>query len=141
MPAARLATLALLREELPLCALVATAVLFQLLHKRWFEALSDVARSVFLFIWLFAAIVWGAKAVVRHADHLAARLGEPYGTLILTLSVASIEMVTTWQPALSAAFTAATTASPSKSGVGLQNRWSTPTPVDGTTASLVMPSG
>jgi hypothetical protein len=39
MPAARLATLSLLREELPLCALVLTAALFQLLHKRWFEAI------------------------------------------------------------------------------------------------------
>jgi len=97
MPGARLSTFPLLREELPLCALIPTAVLFQLLHKRWFEALSDVAWSVFLFIWLFAAIVWGAKAVVRHADHLATRLGEPYGTLILTLSVASIEMVTVAQ--------------------------------------------
>src|SRR3954464_306338 len=94
MPATRVSTLSLLREELPLCALVPTAVLFQVLHKRWFEALSDVAWSVFLLIWLFAAIVWGAKAVVRHADHLATRLSEPYGTLILTLSVASIEMVT-----------------------------------------------
>ena len=43
----------------------------------------------------------------------------------------SIATVTTWQPAASAAFTAATTASPSNSGVGLQNRCSTPTPVDG----------
>jgi hypothetical protein len=28
---------------------------------------------------------------VRHADRLAMRLGEPYGTLILTLSVTVIE--------------------------------------------------
>jgi Ca2+:H+ antiporter len=32
-------------------------------------------------------------SVVRHADHLAARLGEPYGTLILTLSVTFIEVI------------------------------------------------
>jgi Ca2+:H+ antiporter len=31
--------------------------------------------------------------VVRHADHLAIRLGEPYGTLILTLSVTAIEVM------------------------------------------------
>ena len=31
--------------------------------------------------------------MVRHADHLAARLGEPYGTLILTLAVTSIEVI------------------------------------------------
>jgi Ca2+:H+ antiporter len=32
-------------------------------------------------------------AVVRHADHLAEQLGEPYGTLILTLAVTSIEVM------------------------------------------------
>ena len=38
----------------------------------------------------------GVKAgEVRHADDLAALLGEPYGTMILTLSVASIEIITT----------------------------------------------
>jgi Ca2+:H+ antiporter len=31
-------------------------------------------------------------SVVRHADHLAVRLGEPYGTLILTLVVTAIEV-------------------------------------------------
>jgi Ca2+:H+ antiporter len=30
---------------------------------------------------------------VRHADHLAERLGEPYGTLILTLAITSIEVI------------------------------------------------
>ena len=39
-------------------------------------------------------IVVGSMAVVRHADDLAEMLGEPYGTLILTLSVATIEIVT-----------------------------------------------
>src|SRR5262249_22538231 len=36
---------------------------------------------------------WSAIRVVRHADYLAIRLGEPYGTLILTLSAISIEVV------------------------------------------------
>jgi Ca2+:H+ antiporter len=31
--------------------------------------------------------------VVRHADCLAIILGEPYGTLILTLAVISIEVI------------------------------------------------
>ena len=38
---------------------------------------------------LFVVILGSALSVVRHADHLAERLGEPYGTLILTLSVTS----------------------------------------------------
>jgi Ca2+:H+ antiporter len=32
-------------------------------------------------------------AVVRHAEHLAERLGEPYGTVILTFSVTLVEVV------------------------------------------------
>ncbi len=46
-----------------------------------------------LSIWLFAVILGAALSVVRHADHLAIRLGEPYGTLILTLAVTSIEVM------------------------------------------------
>jgi Ca2+:H+ antiporter len=37
------------------------------------------------------AILGSALSVVRHADRLAMRLGEPYGTLILTLSVTLIQ--------------------------------------------------
>lgn len=48
---------------------------------------------VFTFIWLFSVILGSALCVVRHAEHLAARLGEPYGTLILTLSVTFIEVI------------------------------------------------
>jgi Ca2+:H+ antiporter len=37
-------------------------------------------------------MLWCAFGVVRHADHLAHALGEPYGTLILTLAVITIEV-------------------------------------------------
>lgn len=47
-----------------------------------------------VFAWLFAAVVTGALTVVANADELAVLLGEPYGTLILTLSVGSIEIMT-----------------------------------------------
>src|SRR5438552_9522144 len=46
-----------------------------------------------VFVWLFAVILWSAMCVVRHADCLAIKFGEPYGTLILTLSAISIEVV------------------------------------------------
>src|SRR4051794_12854660 len=52
------------------------------------------AIAIAVFLWLFAAIVTGALKVVSHADELACILGEPYGTLILTLSVGSIEIMT-----------------------------------------------
>lgn len=40
---------------------------------------------------LFAVMLGLSFSAVRHADQLAERLGEPYGTLILTLSVSLIE--------------------------------------------------
>lgn len=46
-----------------------------------------------LFGWLFATILVAAFAVVRHAEALAHRYGEPYGTLILTLSAVAIEVI------------------------------------------------
>jgi Ca2+:H+ antiporter len=48
---------------------------------------------VVIFLWLFAVILWSAISVVRHADSLAIKFGEPYGTLILTLAAISIEVV------------------------------------------------
>jgi len=51
------------------------------------------ALAVLIFFWLFAVILWSAISVVRHADALAIKFGEPYGTLILTLSAISIEVV------------------------------------------------
>ena len=41
---------------------------------------------------LFIVMLWCAFSVVRHAESLATILGEPYGTLILTLSVIGIEV-------------------------------------------------
>jgi len=38
-------------------------------------------------------VLGSCLSVVRHADHLAVRLGEPYGTLILTLAVTVIEVI------------------------------------------------
>ena len=46
-----------------------------------------------LFIWFFAVILWCAFGVVEQADHLAELLGEPLGTLVLTLSIVIIEVV------------------------------------------------
>jgi Ca2+/H+ antiporter len=49
--------------------------------------------ELFLFLWLFAVILWCAFGVVREADQLAHLFGEPYGTLILTLSIVLIEVI------------------------------------------------
>ncbi|CAA0121851.1 Sodium-potassium/proton antiporter ChaA [BD1-7 clade bacterium] len=55
--------------------------------------LNNAALTVPAFIILFSVMLWCSFGVVRHADCLAIRLGEPYGTLILTLAVISIEVI------------------------------------------------
>ncbi|HMO29051.1 calcium:proton antiporter [Enterovirga sp.] len=48
--------------------------------------------SFLIFDWLLVVIVWSAFGVVHEAEELAHRLGEPYGTLILTLAIVIIEV-------------------------------------------------
>ncbi len=50
------------------------------------------AFLVLCFAWLFAVILWSAFGVVEVADGLAERVGEPLGTLVLTLSIVVIEV-------------------------------------------------
>lgn len=45
-----------------------------------------------VFAWLLGVILWAAFGVVHQAEALAERLGEPFGTLILTLSIVVIEV-------------------------------------------------
>lgn len=49
--------------------------------------------TTLIFILLLCTIVGAAFGVVKQADALAYKLGEPYGTLILTLSIVSIEVI------------------------------------------------
>jgi Ca2+:H+ antiporter len=46
-----------------------------------------------LFAWILGVILWCAFGVIREADLLAERLGEPLGTLVLTLSIVVIEVM------------------------------------------------
>ena len=81
------------RSEMPLWAGAATALLFLIYGDAWLADLSRGGWYLFVFSWLFVVMLWLAFNVVRHADSLAVKLGEPYGTLILTVSVISIEVV------------------------------------------------
>jgi Ca2+:H+ antiporter len=85
---------AALRGESALLPLGVTAAVFLAVGQRWLAILPDVVISSFAFAWLFGMIIVGSMSVVRHAEDLAEILGEPYGTLILTLSVSAIEIVT-----------------------------------------------
>lgn len=80
----------LILREWPLLLSLATAALFFILGG---IELSSAARFTVALGWLFAAILVAAFAVVRHADALAERLGEPYGTLVLTLAMSGMEMM------------------------------------------------
>ena len=54
--------------------------------------LSSTAWALTMFAMLFGVILWTAFGVVHEAEVLAEILGEPLGTLILTLSIVCIEV-------------------------------------------------
>ena len=71
----------------------ATVGAFLVFGYGWMADLSSVMKASFLFVWLFGVIIWSAFGVVHEAEELAELLGEPLGTLILTLSIVIIEVV------------------------------------------------
>jgi Ca2+:H+ antiporter len=83
----------LLRREWPLALDAATAALFLAFGSTWLGDLASAGWFAFVTSWLLAVILISAFAVVRHAESLAVRLGEPLGTLILTLSVTGVEVM------------------------------------------------
>ena len=54
--------------------------------------LPQPVAAIGLFVWLLVIIVWSAFGVVQEAEDLADVLGEPLGTLVLTLSIVVIEV-------------------------------------------------
>jgi Ca2+:H+ antiporter len=85
--------LAALRREWPLLANLTTTALFLVFGSGWLADLSNLFWFAFILAWLFAVILFSAFAVVRHAESVALKLGEPLGTLILTLAVTGIEVM------------------------------------------------
>jgi Ca2+:H+ antiporter len=83
----------LIRSELSLITGVVTAGIFLWFGNRLIENLEHPGAMGAVFVWLFVAVLWSAISVVRHADYLAIKCGEPYGTLILTLSAITIEVM------------------------------------------------
>jgi Ca2+:H+ antiporter len=80
--------LMLLRREWPLLLGLATMIGI------WTSPIpiEDIPRSGLLALALFAITLTAVFRVTYHADELADLLGEPYGTLILTLSATIIEV-------------------------------------------------
>jgi len=83
----------LIRDEWFLGFSGVTCVVFLLYGENLFSRLPAPTWLAIVFIWLFAAVLGSALSAVRHAEQLAIHLGEPYGTLLLTLSVTFVEVM------------------------------------------------
>jgi len=81
------------REEWPLLAVWASAAVWSVKGAAWVDNLNSLPAAAGGLAWIAVAILLAAFAVVRHADVLAERFGEPYGTMILTFSVISLEVL------------------------------------------------
>jgi Ca2+:H+ antiporter len=84
---------ALARREWMLGGSGLTGLAFVLCGPELLRGFGNPFLFALVFAWLFAAVLGAAFSVVRHAEALAVRLGEPYGTLILTLAVTAIEVM------------------------------------------------
>jgi Ca2+:H+ antiporter len=82
-----------LSREWFLVVSISTVGIFFLFGPFLEASLSTAIGLLLVFAWLFSVILGSALSVVRHAEQLAERLGEPLGTLILTLSVTAIEVM------------------------------------------------
>jgi Ca2+:H+ antiporter len=79
-------------EEWPL-GLALSSLIFSLLAREWISAaLTQPLALIMVLAFYCAVILVAAVAIVRHADVLAHRLGEPAGTLLLTLAVTGLEV-------------------------------------------------
>jgi Ca2+:H+ antiporter len=65
---------------------------FSVYGSSWLGSLESPLWATGLFLWLFAVILWAAFGVVHEAEELAHMLGEPLGTLVLTLAIVIIEV-------------------------------------------------
>ncbi|WP_297800946.1 calcium:proton antiporter [Arenimonas sp. GDDSR-1] len=84
---------ALLRREYPLLLSMLSMLLFANFGNVWLSSLYDPLWFAFMLGWLLTVILMSAFAIVRHAESLAELLGEPFGTLVLTLSIIGVEVL------------------------------------------------
>src|ERR1700737_5006334 len=80
-------------KEKALTVLVFTALVILLLHNLILLQPYHYYNLLGIFIWVLCVILYGEFAVVRHARAIATLFKEPVGTLVLTLSIITIEMM------------------------------------------------
>lgn len=71
----------------------AIVAVFQIGGHSWLAEPISTPVAVAAFLVLFSTILFAAFGVVREADELAHILGEPYGSLILTVSIVTVEVI------------------------------------------------
>jgi Ca2+:H+ antiporter len=83
----------ILRDEWFLGLSLATCAIFAATGEHIYDRLDHPLWFAVIFVWLFGVVAGSALSVARHADHLAELLGEPSGTLVMTISVTAIEVL------------------------------------------------
>jgi len=74
-------------------ALFITIISFVVFSIYEHQLASSFMGNIFGFIILFAIIIYASMSVAHHAEVLAEKFGEPYGTLILTMSAVTVEVM------------------------------------------------
>lgn len=92
-PVQKLSLTSLIRNEYSWLISALSMLLFIQFGKHWLADLSSPAWFALMLAWLLAVILLSAFAIVRHAESLAIILGEPLGTLVLTLSIIGVEVL------------------------------------------------
>lgn len=82
-----------LLQEWPLLVNLATTLMFLFFGQSLLADLTHPVWFTLILTWLLLTILFSLFAVVRHAESLADKLGEPLGTLALTLAVTGIEVM------------------------------------------------
>ncbi|WP_240205616.1 calcium:proton antiporter [Vibrio sp. CyArs1] len=82
-----------LKQEYTLPLGIVAIVFFKLIGDNLLNGSLSVVPYILTTGLLFYVVMTAIFAVVRHSDALAIKLGDPYGTLILTLSVVLLEVI------------------------------------------------
>ena len=89
----KLSLIGIFKNEMALWVGIIAVAVFSFAGNSILGGNESVAVAAGSFAVMFVVMLWLSFGVVHHAECLAVKLGEPYGTLILTLSVISIEVV------------------------------------------------
>ncbi|MBS0352262.1 MAG: calcium:proton antiporter [Proteobacteria bacterium] len=86
----------LLFHEAPLWIAWLTVLVFFIFHLniKIFGNPSQPVLFTLCFSWLLILVIWNSFEIAHHVEMLAESVREPLGTLLLTLSVSSIEIIT-----------------------------------------------